>query len=106
MTIGTSINGVSLNMEGIKEFCRKNHIKRLSLFGSIINGGFNNDSDIDVLVDFDEGHIPGLLALTTMEMELSEFMSNCKVDLRTKDDLSHYFREEVVNGSEVVYSEA
>ena len=88
----------------IKDFCRKHHIKKLSIFGSYLREDFGPESDIDFLVEFDPDHIPGLLEIAGMEIELSEMLGR-KVDLRTAQDLSRYFRDEVVALAEVQYAE-
>jgi len=79
----------------IAAFCLRNHIRKLSLFGSILTERFRDESDIDMLVAFEPGRGPGLLGIAGMEIELSELLGR-KVDLRTPRDLSRYFREEVV----------
>ena len=84
--------------EFLEEFCQRNHIRKLSLFGSVLTPRFRPDSDLDVLVEFDAGHVPGLVTLAGMEMELSEFVGR-KVDLRTPEDLSRYFRADVVSSA-------
>ncbi|QWR78918.1 nucleotidyltransferase family protein [Candidatus Magnetomonas plexicatena] len=86
----------------IAEFCKRHHIKKLSLFGSYLHGTFRPQSDIDLLVEFEPEHIPGLITLSSMELELSEIIGH-KVDLRTPEDLSRYFRKEVVELAEVQY---
>jgi hypothetical protein len=90
--------------EKIAEFCKKNHIRTLSLFGSVLRDDFNSDSDIDFLVEFETGKVPGLIGLSRMERELSEILGGRKVDLRTPQDLSKYFREEVLARAEVQYA--
>jgi len=95
---------IEIPKEKIAEFCKKHHIKRLSLFGSIISDHFTQDSDIDVLVEFEEGQVVGLLRLAGMELELSAILGR-KADLRTPADLSRYFREEVLSSLEVQYAE-
>ena len=95
---------IELPKEKIAEFCRRNHIRRLSLFGSILRGDFGTDSDLDLLVEFDADHIPGFIRLAGMEIELSKILGR-KVDLRTPQDLSRYFREDVINSAEVQYAE-
>ena len=82
----------------IAAFCRKNQIRKLSLFGSVLTGRFRSDSDVDVLVDFEPGHMPGLLGMARMERELGEMLGR-KIDLRTAGDLSRYFRDEVVSAA-------
>jgi hypothetical protein len=88
--------------EFLKEFCERHHIHRLSLFGSVLTQRFRVDSDVDILVEFDPAHIPGLLALAGMEIELSEKLGR-RVDLRTPEDLSRYFRDEVVASALLQY---
>ncbi|MBI4826813.1 MAG: nucleotidyltransferase family protein [Nitrospirae bacterium] len=94
---------IDLPKEKIAEFCKKNHISKLSLFGSILHGDFGPDSDIDFLVEFDPDHIPGFITLAGIEIELSEILGR-KVDLRTPQELSRYFRQEVVDSAKVQYA--
>ncbi len=86
----------------LAEFCRQNYIRRLSLFGSALRGELHSRSDIDLLVEFDPGHVPGLITLAGMDIRFTEIFGR-KVDLRTPQDLSRYFRDEVVNTAEVQY---
>ena len=88
------------------EFCRQRHITRLSFFGSVLRDDFASDSDVDVLVDFEEGHTPGFLRVAQIERELSVLLDNRRVDLRTFQDLSRYFRKEVLAAAEVQYAQA
>src|SRR2546423_6231213 len=88
------------------EFCRQRHITRLSFFGSVLRNDFASDSDVDVLVDFEEGHTPGFLRVAQIERELSVLLDNRRVDLRTFQDLSQYFRKEVLAAAEVQYAQA
>jgi len=84
------------------EFCKRNCIRKLSIFGSAIHGRLGPDSDIDLLVDFEQDHTPGLFSIVKMEMELAEMLGR-KVDLRTPEDLSQYFRDEVVRNAKIQY---
>lgn len=88
----------------IEEFCRRKYIRRLALFGSVLRDDFSPDSDVDVLVEFEPGHVPGL-AFFGMQRELSEILGR-KVDLNTSQDLSPYFRDEVLEEAEVLYDAA
>lgn len=88
----------------IREFCRRHHIRKLSVFGSYLREDFGPDSDIDFLVEFEPEYIPGLIGFAGMEIELSEILGR-KVDLRTAQDLSRYFRDEVVEQAEVQFAE-
>jgi hypothetical protein len=82
-------------------FCRKHHIRKLSLFGSALGKEFNDQSDIDILVEFEKGKVPGF-EIVNIETELMR-LSGRKVDLRTPNDLSAYFREQVVREAQVQY---
>ncbi|MEX1347784.1 MAG: nucleotidyltransferase family protein [Desulfobacterales bacterium] len=90
----------------IAEFCKKNHIAKLSLYGSVLRDDFQTNSDIDILVEFEPGKAPGLINYSRMERELSEILGNRKVDLRTPQELSKYFRGEVLAQAEVQYAAA
>lgn len=87
-------------------FCQRHYIRKLALFGSVLRKDFRPDSDIDVLVEFEPGHIPGFLKLADMEDELSASFGGRKVDLRTPQDLSHYFRDQAVKEAKVYYEAA
>jgi hypothetical protein len=88
----------------IEAFCKKHHIRRLCLFGSALREDFGPGSDIDLLVEFDPNHTPGLITLAGMEIELSDILGR-KVDMRTPQDISRYFRQEVLDSAEVQYAE-
>ncbi len=88
----------------IADFCRRHHITRLALFGSVLSDDFRPDSDVDVLVEFEAGHVPGFFSLHDMEEELSDIVGR-STDLRTPQDLSRYFRIEVIRNSEVLYDQ-
>jgi hypothetical protein len=101
---GMNRHSIEIPKEKIAQFCRRHHIVKLALFGSVLRDDFGPDSDVDVLVEFEPGHTVGLLRMAGLEMELSEMLGR-KVDLRTPADLSRYFRDEVVRASEVQYVE-
>ncbi|MBI5443526.1 MAG: nucleotidyltransferase family protein [Deltaproteobacteria bacterium] len=88
----------------LADFCSRHHIRRLSLFGSTLKGSSRPDSDVDLLVEFEAEHVPGLLALVGMEAELSALLGGRAVDLRTPQDLSRHFRDEVLRAAEVQYA--
>lgn len=95
---------IEIPRERVAEFCRRHHIRRLSFFGSVISEHFTQDSDVDVLVEFEQGQVVGLLRLAGMEIELSKILGH-KVDLRTPADLSRYFKDDVLSAAEVQYAE-
>ena len=99
------MKNIAFDRERLASFCREHHIKRLAFFGSVLRDDFGPQSDIDVLVEFEPGHVPGLLGLARLERELSTLFGGRKVDLRTPEDLSRYFREEVLREARVEYAE-
>ena len=96
---------VRLPSDEIAAFCRRNHIRKLSLFGSVLREDFRPDSDVDILAEFESGHVPGFLGLARMERELSQILGGPKVDIRTLEDLSRYFRQEVLKTARVQYAQ-
>ncbi len=94
---------VSVGKAQLSSLCEANGIRQLAIFGSALRDDFRPDSDIDVLVEFDTDRIPGLLRLAGIELELSKLFRGRRVDLRTREDLSPYFRQEVLDGAEVLY---
>jgi uncharacterized protein len=85
----------------LADFCRRNRIRRLAFFGSVLRDDFTPESDVDVLVEFEQGHVPGL-AFISMQDELSDLIGR-NVDLNTPACLSPYFRKEVLDEREVLY---
>ena len=96
-------NHFSIQKEKLKDFCNKHHIQKLAIFGSAIREDFGPESDIDVLIEFEPGKTPGFFKLFDMEDELSSIFGGQKVDLRTPQDLSPYFRDKVQKSAEVQY---
>ena len=95
---------IDIDREKIGEFCRRNGIRKLSLFGSVLRDDFRPDSDVDFLVEFQPEKRIGYLGLAGLELELEEMLGR-EVDLRTPQELSRYFRDEVVAGAELQYAE-
>jgi predicted nucleotidyltransferase len=91
-----------IDKQHVAAFCRRNGVRRLALFGSVLRDDFAPDSDIDVLVEFEEGRVPGL-AFFAMEQELSEILGR-KVDLNTPQFLSRHFRDVVLAEAEDQYA--
>ena len=90
--------------EQLAQLCRRHHITRLSLYGSVLAGTARPDSDVDLLVEFEPGQAPGLLGLAAIEADLSVLFGGRRVDLRTPQDLSRHFRDEVVRTAEVQFA--
>ena len=82
--------------------CKRHHIRRLALFGSVLRDDFRPDSDVDMLVEFERGHIPGLIRLAGIELELSDLLGR-KVDLNTPQFFSEPLRDRVLAEAEVRY---
>lgn len=92
---------IDIPYDEIVGFCQRHHIRKLSLFGSVLRDDFSPESDVDVLVEFEPEHIPGLQFIA-MQRELSELLGH-KVDLNTYGFLSRHFRDKVVAMAEVIY---
>ena len=95
---------LDIPQEEIAAFCRRHHIRRLALFGSVLRGDLGPDSDIDVLVEFDPNHVPGL-AFFAMQRELSQILGR-EVDLNTPQFLSPYFRQQVQDEAAVIFDQS
>ena len=96
---------IDLPEDKIKEFCQRNRIRKLSLFGSVLREDFGPESDIDVLIEFEvEAHV-GLITLAGMEIELSRILGH-KVEIHTIKGLNPQFRDQVLDMAEVQYEQA
>ena len=96
------LHGIDIPRARLSHFCAQNHIRKLALFGSILTDRFRSSSDVDVLVEFEQGKVPGFLGIAQMELDLSGMIGR-KVDLRTPAELSRYFRDEVTRSALVQY---
>jgi uncharacterized protein len=99
MSLRIEVSGVD-----IAAFCRRNQIRKLSFFGSVLRNDFAPDSDVDVLVEFLPDAKVGLFELYDLEQELSGILGGRKVDINTSRSLSKYFRDEVLSEAEVQYA--
>jgi len=95
---------IKIPIEKITEFCQRNYISKLSLFGSVLRSDFTPESDVDILVEFMPDKCPGFLKLAGMEIELSEILGR-KADLRMPEELSRYFRQQVLGSAKELYLE-
>lgn len=86
--------GIEVDDQVLDEFAHRHAIRTLAAFGSVLRVDFGPASDVDLLVEFEPEHVPGLLAIAGMELELEQLLGR-QVDLRTYGDLSRYFRDEV-----------
>lgn len=89
----------------LREFCQRHPILKLSLFGSVLRDDFGPESDVDILVEFEPDAHVNFYDMVTMEMELTEMIGR-KVDFRTPQELSRYFRQKVLDTAEVLYERA
>ncbi|MCW5634866.1 MAG: nucleotidyltransferase family protein [Rubrivivax sp.] len=92
-----------IDPDALSELCRRHRIRKLSLFGSQLAGNARPDSDVDLLVEFGPGSRTTLLDMAQIEIELSPLLGGRKVDLRTAEDLSRYFRDEVLRTAQPQY---
>lgn len=93
---------IRLNKIKIEQFCKKYHIVHLSLFGSVLTPEFTKKSDVDVLVKFKKKYTPHLFGMVSMQFELSDIIGRT-VDLKTPNDLSRYFRDDVLAKAKTIY---
>jgi predicted nucleotidyltransferase len=96
-------HGIDVPDELISSFCAAHHVRRLALFGSVLGDRFDQDSDLDVLIEFEPDSTPGLLGIAAMELELEALVGR-RVDLRTYGDLSRYFRDRVAAEARPIYA--
>ncbi|MFH1730612.1 MAG: nucleotidyltransferase domain-containing protein [Planctomycetota bacterium] len=96
---------IAIDHEKLADFCRRRHIRKLSLFGSVLRDDFMPDSDVDVLAEFEPDHVPGFISLYRLEQELARLLGNRKIDLITAKFLNHRIRERVLAAAEVQYAE-
>ncbi len=103
MVLRMTFGRVHVSEERIGEFCRRNKIRKLAVFGSVLTERFSDTSDVDLLVEFEPGERVGYLRMAAMERELSEIVGR-QVDLRTPGELSRYFRDEVLRTAVIQYA--
>jgi hypothetical protein len=96
--------GLFADRTALVALCQRHHIRRLSLFGSVLKGTAQQDSDVDLLVELESERSPGLLGIARIEAELSSLIGGRRVDLRTPQDLSPLFRGEVQRTADIQYS--
>jgi len=94
---------IAIHSDALAQFCQRHRIRKLALFGSVLRDDFGPQSDIDVLVEFEPGHTPSFFKLYDLEEELSALFGGRRVDMRTPEELSKYFRDEVVKQSQTQY---
>ena len=95
---------IDIPKDKIAEFCRRNRIRRLALFGSVLRDDFGPDSDVDVLVEFEPGARVGLITLAGMEIELSQLLGR-RAEMHTLKGLNPHFRDEVLQAAEAQYEQ-
>lgn len=99
-----SLERLSVSQPELADFCRRNHVRKLAIFGSALTERFNDASDVDILVEFEPNTRVGYLRMAAMERELSALFGGRTIDLRTAPELSRYFRDEVVRTASVQYA--
>jgi len=93
---------IPIDRDAVTAFCRRHHNTRLALFGSVLRDDFRPDSDVDVLVEFQPGHVPGL-DFVTIEREFSGLLQGRRVDMVTPKFLNHRIRDQVLTSAEPLY---
>jgi len=93
---------ISIDREAVSAFCRRYHIGRLALFGSVLRDDFGPDSDVDVLVEFESGHVPGL-DFVAIEREFSQLLDGRRVDMVTPKFLNPRIRDQILRSAEPLY---
>ncbi len=101
MTISQK-NGIEIPQDWLADFCKRQSIRRLSLFGSVLREDFTDESDVDILIEFEDGAQVGYIGMMRAQQELSDLLGVC-VDLRTPAEISKYFRDRVMEEAEVYY---
>lgn len=94
---------IAVDREKIAEFCRRHHIKRLALFGSVLREDFGPDSDVDVLVEFEEGHAVGYLTFAGIARELTDLLGR-SADIHTSTALKPRIRAEIAETAAMLYA--
>ncbi len=94
---------INIDQQRVADFCRRHHITRLAFFGSVLRDDFRPDSDVDVLIEFEAGHVPGLLTLMEMQDEFSAIIGR-QADFRTPGDLGRYIRDRVLANAQEQYA--
>ena len=103
--LATMQKQLHIDQNRLAEFCRRHKIIKLALFGSVLRNDFGPDSDIDVLVEFAADARVGFIKLAGIELELADLLgTNRRVDMRTPEDLSRYFRQDVMKPAEIQYA--
>src|SRR5258706_11040904 len=97
-----TLHGIQLSESALADFCKRNGIARLSLFGSILRDDFTGDSDVDLLAEFEPGQTPSLFGMAGLEIKLTAMLGR-KVDLRTPAEISHHFRQQVLREAQPQY---
>jgi uncharacterized protein len=95
---------LDVSLDEIAAFCRRHHIRWLALFGSVLRDDFTDESDVDVLVEYEPGKAPGLI-FSDLPGELSILFDGREIDLVTRKTLSRWIRDEVLSEARVLYDE-
>ncbi len=96
---------IAVSPDELADFCRRHHIRKLSFFGSVLRKDFGPESDVDVLVEFEPGHVPGFIRLFEIEQEFSSLIGGARPDFVTFKSLNHRIQDRVLAEAEVQYAE-
>lgn len=106
LSVAALTEAVDVDREELEAFCERHHVRKLAFFESVLEEGYGSESDVDVLVWFEEGHTPGFFGFVRMERELGEVLDADELDLHTPGSLNRRFREDVLASAEVQYAQA
>lgn len=95
---------LEIDQSAISDFCKRHHVRRLALFGSVLRDDFDPSSDVDVLVEFEPAHVPGLIRFGAIERELGRLLGGRRADLVTFKGLNRYIRNDVLAGAVPIYA--
>lgn len=98
-------NTLQYDEESLERLCRQHHVRRLDLFGSQVKGAADTDSDVDLLVEYEPGCVPGLLGFLAFEKELASAFGGRKIDLVSRGGLSPYLRDEILTTRTPLYEQ-
>ena len=97
-------NGIFLNYDDVIRLCKKYFITELSIFGSSIRDDFAQNSDVDILVSFEENSKITLYDIMELEKEFSQLLSR-KVDIVEKESLKNPIRKNMILSTrEIIYA--
>ena len=97
------LSAIDISPETIAELCEKWHIRKLAVFGSALRDDFSEDSDVDILVEFEPEHTPGFFALFDLEQALSQMMASRPIDIVTYAAINKHLRPSILDSAKTLF---